>query len=136
MERNDVGYWMIACVVVVVVVAFLTGILVSSMPGSRSNTASTTAFAEVVWNWLARAVGMTTVVVGILLLLSGGLKSASWQYMARHVVLILIGLLVVNHSWAIAVGIALVMALLAVADILKSRRGGVSVGQAEASTAE
>ncbi len=136
MERNDIGYWMIACVVVIVAVAIVTGILAASMPGSRSNTASTTAFAELAWTWLTRLVGTTTVVVGILLLLSAGLKSASWQYMAKHVVLILIGLLVINYSWAIALGIVAALGLLAVEEILKSCLGGSGVGQATANTTE
>ena len=119
MERNEVGSWIIACVVIIVVVAIITGILSSSVPGRMSNTVSITAFVEMGFNWLARLVGTTTTVVGIILLLSTGLKKASWQCMAKHVVLILIGLLVATYSWAIALGIVLALALLAVGDIVK-----------------
>jgi len=121
MEKNEIGCWMIACVVLIVVVAIITGILVSSLPGHARNAGgmSTTMFVETAFNWIARLVGTTTTVVGIMLLLSTGLKGASWQCMVKHVVLILIGLLVTHYSWAITLGIVGALALLAVADIVK-----------------
>ena len=131
MERNEIGYWMIACVVVIIAVAIITGFLSASFPSHVRNASgmTTTAFVEMAFNWLMRIVGTTTAILGIMLLLSAGLKGMSWQCLTKYAVLILIGLVVTHYSWAIVLGIVVALAVLAVGEIVKGR-------QAEANTTE
>jgi len=115
MDKNGVVIWVLACLAITVMVAAATAMMSESMRQSSQQV----AFVEMAWNWFTRVVGMGTVVVGIMLMLFEGVKNLSWQGIAKYVVLILIGLLVVNYSWAIVLGIVVSLALLAVSDLLK-----------------
>ena len=120
MEKNGVLVWVLACLAVTIMVAVATAMLSESMRGASRDV----AFVELAWNWFTRVVGMGTVIAGIMLMLFEGMKGISWQSQAKYVVLILIGLLVTNYSWAIALGIVAALALLAAGELLKKNAGG------------
>lgn len=122
MEKNGVLVWVLACLAVTIMVAAATAMMTESMRRSSQDV----AFIELAWNWFTRVVGMGTVITGIMLMLFEGMKGISWQSQAKYVVLILIGVLVTNYSWAIVLGIVAALALPAAGELLRKNAGGES----------
>ena len=115
MQKSQVGRFLITALIVFVVLILLALFLAVSLQIGAP------AFLEMAWSWLLRLVGLTTVVFSVIALLAAGPASLAPERFSKWIALALLGLLMIQQSWFLAIGlVGLLIAMMVMACLRSS----------------
>ena len=113
MQKSQVGRYLITAIIVFVILILLALMLAAALPVHAS------AFLEMAWSWLLRLVGLTTVVFSVIAIMAAGLASLTPENFSKGIALALLGLLIIQQSWFLAIGLVCLLIAMMVVTCLK-----------------
>ena len=114
MGKNQVGNFFLTAVVVFVVLIVLALFLALTIRIGGS------AFLEMALNWFLRLLGLATVVFSLISLLSEGLVSLEPEKLSKWAAIILLGLLIFQLRWFLALGLVGLLVTMMIITYLRS----------------
>ena len=114
MGKNQVGNFFLTAVVVFVVLIVLALFLALTIRIGGS------AFLEMALNWFLRLLGLATVVFSLISLLSEGLMSLEPEKLSKWAAIILLGLLIFQLRWFLALGLVGLLVTMMIITYLRS----------------
>jgi hypothetical protein len=123
MQKSQVGQFVLAAVVVFVVLIVLALFLALTLRIGGS------AFLEMALNWLLRLLGLAIVAFSLISLLTQGLVSLEPEKFSKWLALVLLGLLIIQMKWFLALGLVGLLITIMIITFLKSSGGIAENGQ-------
>ncbi len=113
MQKSQVGNFFIAAAVVFVVLIVLALILALTLQIGGS------AFLDMALNWFLRLLGLAVVAFGLISLLAEGIVSLEPEKFSKWIAMILLGLLIFQLRWFLALGLVGLLITMMVITFLK-----------------
>ena len=115
MQNNQIVRFLLTALVTFFVIFIL---LVVLLPQATFKSPNYSGFFEISLSWILRFTGLSLIIFSIISLILAGSALTEAKNLAKWIALIMLGLLLINPTWSLAFGIAIILVALVIIEYL------------------
>ena len=115
MQNNQIVRFLLTALVTFFVIFIL---LVVLLPQATFKSPNYLGFFEISLSWILRFTGLSLIIFSIISLILAGSALTEAKNLAKWIALIMLGLLLINPTWSLAFGIAIILVALVIIEYL------------------